>query len=531
MDQSVYVRTSIEALATEGLLGAVLCSLVILLFLGRWRMTLIAIMTIPISVLAAISLLYATGNTINVMTLSGLSMAIGPMVDSAIISLENIDRHLERGAPLRRAALDGPAEVALPELVASLSTLTVLAPLALMPSSGQFLFKPMALAVGFAMGSAYILSRTFVPARAAGWLKENETNDEDDEDEEEDEFGQRREPRKGWIARAFDRWQEAIESGIGWYGRRLEWVLDHTIAVVAVAFVTLLLLIAILAFPLRREFFPEVDAGAFEIFVRAPSGTKLEKTNDRIAEVEDFLHQQIAEDDLKLIVSEIGVTPDWSAGYTHNAGKMDAIVRVQLTEDHQTGAYEYADQLRTRLQARRALLRPRIRVQRRRIDPRRSQPGQAHPHQYPRGRQGYPHRPQDRRPDSPQDRRDRRRRRRPHHPAPELPRLQDRRRPCQERRPGPDAGRRHQAGHCRLQLIHPVQQAHLLGRSRRRQPVLRRSPVSSGRHHVSGNPARRSHHRRQSNPSGSPGGHSRASRDRTLPGPRSTESRSPHPFP
>ncbi|HEU5115762.1 MAG TPA: efflux RND transporter permease subunit, partial [Isosphaeraceae bacterium] len=273
-------------------------------------------------------------------------MAIGPMVDSAIISLENIDRHLERGAPLRRAALDGPAEVALPELVASLSTLTVLAPLALMPSSGQFLFKPMALAVGFAMGSAYLLSRTFVPARAAGWLKENENGQEQDDQDEEDEFGQRREPRKGWIARAFDRWQAGIESGIGWYGRRLQWVLDHTIAVVAVAFVTLLLLIAILAFPLRREFFPEVDAGAFEIFVRAPSGTKLEKTNDRIAEVEDFLHQQIAEDDLKLIVSEIGVTPDWSAGYTHNAGKMDAIVRVQLTEDHQTGAYEYADQLR-----------------------------------------------------------------------------------------------------------------------------------------------------------------------------------------
>ncbi len=198
MDQSVYVSTSIRALATEGVLGAVLCSLVILLFLGRWRMTAIAVLTIPIAVLAAIALLYVTGNTINVMTLSGLSMAIGPMVDSAIISLENIDRHLERGAPLRRAALDGPAEVALPELVASLSTLMVLAPLALMPSSGQFLFKPMALAVGFAMGTAYIMSRTFVPSRAAGWLREPSHDAEDEEDEDADEDG---EDRRGWVAR------------------------------------------------------------------------------------------------------------------------------------------------------------------------------------------------------------------------------------------------------------------------------------------------------------------------------------------
>ena len=172
MDQSVYVRNSIRALATEGVLGAVLCSLVILLFLGRWRMTMIAVLTIPLAVLSAIALLHVTGNTINVMTLSGLAMAIGPMVDSAIISLENTDRHLERGTPLRRAALEGPSEVALPELVASLSTLMVLSPLALMPSSGNFLFQPMTLAVAFAMGTAYILSRTFVPSRAAGWLKD-----------------------------------------------------------------------------------------------------------------------------------------------------------------------------------------------------------------------------------------------------------------------------------------------------------------------------------------------------------------------
>ncbi|MBV8231994.1 MAG: efflux RND transporter permease subunit [Planctomycetaceae bacterium] len=154
MDQSVYVRNSIQSLATEGILGAVLCSLTILLFLGRWRMTAIAVMTIPLSVLSAIAALYVCDQTINVMTLSGLALAIGPMVDSAIICLENTDRHLERGARIRTAAMEGASEVALPELVSSLSTLLVLSPLALMPGMGSFLFRPMALAVTFAMTTA-----------------------------------------------------------------------------------------------------------------------------------------------------------------------------------------------------------------------------------------------------------------------------------------------------------------------------------------------------------------------------------------
>ncbi|MBX6316258.1 MAG: efflux RND transporter permease subunit, partial [Isosphaeraceae bacterium] len=171
MDQSIYVRKSIESLMQEGVLGAVLCSLVILVFLGQWRMTAIAVLTIPLAVLAAVAGLYFTGNTINVMTLAGLALAIGPMVDSAIICLENTHRHLEMGTEPREAAFLGASEVALPELVASLCTLLVLSPLALMPGAGQFLYRPMALAVTFAMVSAYLLSRSFVPARAAGWLR------------------------------------------------------------------------------------------------------------------------------------------------------------------------------------------------------------------------------------------------------------------------------------------------------------------------------------------------------------------------
>ncbi|HMF11398.1 MAG TPA: efflux RND transporter permease subunit, partial [Gemmataceae bacterium] len=171
MDQSIYVRHSIQSLAEEGLLGAFLCSLVILIFLGEWRMTLIAVFTIPFAVLSAAFWLYVFGQTINVMTLAGLALAIGPLVDSAIICLENTHRHLGLGARPKEAAFFGASEVAMPELVAMSCTLLVLAPLALMPGTGKFLFKPMALAVGFAMITAYLLSRTFVPAMCALFLK------------------------------------------------------------------------------------------------------------------------------------------------------------------------------------------------------------------------------------------------------------------------------------------------------------------------------------------------------------------------
>src|SRR5262249_37714648 len=159
MDQSIYVRHSIFSLVEEGVLGAVLCSLVILIFLGEWRMTLIAVLTIPIAVLSALIWLYYTGNTVNVMTLAGLALAIGPLVDSAIICLENTHRHLGLGVAPKEAAFFGASEVAMPELVASCCTLLVLAPLALMPGLGTFLFRPMALAVAFAMITAYLLSR------------------------------------------------------------------------------------------------------------------------------------------------------------------------------------------------------------------------------------------------------------------------------------------------------------------------------------------------------------------------------------
>jgi multidrug efflux pump subunit AcrB len=339
MDQSVYVRASIAALRQEGIIGALLCSLVILLFLGQWRMTLIAILTLPLSVLVAIACLYYTGQTINVMTLAGLTLAIGPMIDSAIICLENTHRHLGMGAHPREAALHGASEVAMPELVSTLCTFLVLSPLALMPGMGRFLFLPMGLAVMFAMTTSYLLSRTVVPCFSA-YLLQPHTHD--------------RHAAHGPIGRAFAAWERLIDHGIALYGRALDVVLQYRAMTVALSFGLLAVVLVGLVPVMRSDFFPEVDSGAFEIAVRAPSGTRLEappetrteNTHKFVEEVEEQIRKVIPKEDLKLIVSEIGVTADWSAAYTPNAGPMDAVIKIQLEEDRHRSSQEWIRLLR-----------------------------------------------------------------------------------------------------------------------------------------------------------------------------------------
>ena len=353
MDQSIFVRQAISSLVQEGVLGAILCSLTILLFLGQWRMTAIAVMTLPISVLSACMLLYAVGQTINAMTLAGLTLAIGPMIDSAIICLENTHRHLGMGANAHDAAYLGASEVALPELVSTLCTFLVLAPLALMPGMGDFLFMPLTLAVAFAMCSAYILSRTLVPACSAAWLSghghggAHGAGHEGDEAAENGQHGNGRRP--GSVARAFAWWERKVDGMFAAYARLLEVVLRHRLLTVGVGFGSLAVVLVTMWPIMRREFYPDVDAGAFEMYVRAPSGTRIEKTEEKIAQIEEFIKKTIPEHDLELYISEIGVNSDWSAAYTPNAGPMDAVVKVQLSEHRTRSAQEYVHMLRTAL--------------------------------------------------------------------------------------------------------------------------------------------------------------------------------------
>ncbi len=367
MDQSIYVRKSIEALVQEGVLGAVLCSLVILIFLGELRMTAIAIMTLPIAIMACTAALYFAGQTINVMTLAGMTLAIGPMIDSAIICLENTHRHLGMGATTHDAAFLGASEVAMPELVSTLCTFLVLAPLVFTPGLGPFLFKPMAMAVAFSMIAAYILSRTLVPACSAFWLKPHASHPGSDNghghlgDQAHHAKATESTPetfringnggpaprRPGAVRRAFARWEQMIESGIQYYANGLDFVLRHRFMTIVVAFSLLAVTILGLWPVVRREFFPEVDAGAFEMYVRAKSGLRIEETEKRIEAVEKFVRTKIDSENLRLILSEIGVTADWSAAYTLNAGPMDAVVKIQLSDERTKSAQEYVHILRT----------------------------------------------------------------------------------------------------------------------------------------------------------------------------------------
>jgi len=339
MDQSVYVREAIQSLIHEGVIGAVLVAAMILIFLGNWRMTIIACMSIPLAILCAIIGLKATGNTINAMTLGGLALAIGPLVDDAIVVLENTHRHHSLGKSRFTAAFDGAVEVTIPVLVATLTTIIVLCPIGLMPGIGGFLFRPLTLAVAFAMLSSFVLSRTLVPALCAKWLGEH------GQVEHKDDVSK----PQGWGARIHRR----IEAVLGFLNNRYERLLAVALrhrALVLIAVGLLFVGSLGLFFGIGQEFFPQVDAGQITLFVRCPSGTNIEATEKRIIQVESFLKDQIPGDERKMIISELGLVPDWSAAYTPNSGTQDAVIKIQLSDERSKSAQEYAIALRHAIQ-------------------------------------------------------------------------------------------------------------------------------------------------------------------------------------
>ncbi len=333
MDQSVYVRQAIKSLVEEGILGAILAAAMVFLFLGCWRSTVIATVSIPLAIFAAIASLLATGNTINAMTLGGLALAVGPLIDNAIVVLENVHRHLGMGKSPAKAAEDGASEVATPALVATLSTIIVLVPLVFMPGMGKFLFRPLAMAVGFAMITSLFFALTFVTGRCATWLKSHPVD-----------VGQHH-PPTGVVGRFLHGFDRLLGRFTERYQVVLDWSLNHRAWVLVL--VSGLFGASLLLFPLiGREFFPQVDSGQVTMYVRCPTGTKLERTNEIIGDLEDFIRQQIPKAELKMIVSELGLTTNWSAAYTSNSGPQDAAVKIQLTPDRTKSSQEYAVKLR-----------------------------------------------------------------------------------------------------------------------------------------------------------------------------------------
>ncbi len=326
-DQSVFVRDAIRSLTWEGVLGAVLASLMVLVFIGSVRSTVIIALTIPLAALVAVIGLYFTGNTLNAMTLGGLALVMGRLVDDPIVDIENTFRHLDMGKNPKRAALDSAMEIAMPVLVATITTVVVFFPVVFLFGMGKYLFTPLALSVTFAMFASYVLSRTLSPAYCAYFLKAH-GHDE----------------KRFWLFRVFDAGFEAVKGG---YTRLLRGAMRARWVVVAGSLV--LLLASLTLFPLLgQELFPVTDAGQIVINVRAPSGLRIERTEDLTRRIEGAIMAEVPEADRQMIVTDIGVLYDWPAGYTSNSGPMDATMLVQLSpaRDRRVSSQEYARRLR-----------------------------------------------------------------------------------------------------------------------------------------------------------------------------------------
>jgi multidrug efflux pump subunit AcrB len=328
-DQSVYVKENISSLVWEAVLGGALACLMILLFLGSVRSTVVIALTIPLSVLVAVIGLLMTGQTLNAMTLGGLALVMGRLVDDAIVDVENTFRHLAMGKSPRRAALESAMEIAVPVLVSTITTVAVFFPVVFLYGMGKYLFTPLALSVAFAMFASYLLSRTVSPAYCAYFLKAES------------------EHKRFFLFHWFDCAFAATRTAFAGLLRR---ALPFRYAVVAVSLVAFAA--SLWLYPLiGKELFPQIDAGQFVIGVRAPAGTRLEETEKITQEAEKIIQSVIPPADRQMIVTNLGVLFDWPAGYTPNAGPMDATMLVQLSsaQERNTSALAYADRLRTTL--------------------------------------------------------------------------------------------------------------------------------------------------------------------------------------
>ncbi len=348
-DQSVFVKAAVSGVLHEGVIAAALTALMILLFLGSWRSTLIIAISIPLSVLCSIAVLSALGETINLMTLGGLALAVGILVDDATVEIENVHRHLGMGKPFVQAILDGSKEIALPAFVSTLCICIVFVPMFFLTGVTKYLFVPLAEAVVFAMLASYFISRTLVPTLIM-WFYRNVPQHHHDEDEDAAAAAA---PVRGWKRpfAAFQRWFEAGFSRFrAGYQRLLGAVLEHRRAFVLV-FLLLCAGSMALVPQLGQDFFPQVDAGQIKLHLRARSGTRIEETARLVDKVENAIRQEIPEHELAGILDNIGIPNSGiSLSYSNNGlyGTGDADVLVSLNHGH-SPTEEHVRRLRMRL--------------------------------------------------------------------------------------------------------------------------------------------------------------------------------------
>lgn len=331
-DQSVFVKTAIHGVVLEGLIAALLTAAMILLFLGSWRSTLIVALSIPLSILTSLIILYLLGQTLNIMTLSGLALAIGILVDDATVTIENIHRNQQLGLPLRKAILEGARQIATPTLVATLTICIVFVSVLFLEGPAFFLFSPMAMAIVFAMLASLLLSRTLVPMLADLLLAH----------EEHVPASRSRFER---VHASFNRGFENLQHT---YLGMLRWTLGNRKKVLGLFVLMLAFTGALLPF-VGRDFFPGVDAGQFRLHMRAPAGTRLEETERLAAQVETIIREHIPPNEIASIISNIGMAGDaYNMTFTDNAtlGVADAELMVALSDDKSKPTLVYTRQLR-----------------------------------------------------------------------------------------------------------------------------------------------------------------------------------------
>jgi multidrug efflux pump subunit AcrB len=325
-DQSIFVRASIDGVVHEGIIAACLTAVMILIFLGSWRSTLIVAVSIPLSILTSLLTLSALGETINIMTLGGLALAVGILVDDATVEIENINRNLEQGKAIEQAILDGAAQIAIPALVATISICIVFVPMFFLGGVAKFLFVPLAEAVVFAMLASYLLSRTVVPTMAKYLLREI--------DPQEGE-------RKRQSHNPFTRFQLAFESRFEkfrhGYRRILELCIHHA-GLFIILFFVLSMGSAALLYPfLGEDFFPTVDSGQFKLHIRTRTGTRIEDTAALCDRIDNTIRQIIPKSELVTIIDNIGLPySSINLSYSNSApvGPGDADIQVSLAEHH-----------------------------------------------------------------------------------------------------------------------------------------------------------------------------------------------------
>jgi hydrophobic/amphiphilic exporter-1 (mainly G- bacteria), HAE1 family len=340
-DQSVFVKTAIDNLIHEGLIGLVLTGLMILIFLGNARATLAVFLSIPLSALATFVVLYFGGSSINSMILGGLALAFSRLIDNSVIVLENIFRHMELGEPPEVAAENGGKEVSLAVLAATLTTAIVFFPVTFLSGVSVFLFSALASAVVLSLFASYFVAMTVVPLFCAKLIKAHQVHAASGEGHQQPPTGLW--PRfNWWFNQRFHAFLDGFDRAQGFALARPAATVIGILGIFCLSFA----LLPALGF----AYFPRTDPGQFVVNLKAATGTRVEITDQEVAKTEALIKGIVSPNDLRLVVSNIGVTPDLSAIYTANSSTHTAYVQVSLNEDHKVSSYEYIDRVRTAMQ-------------------------------------------------------------------------------------------------------------------------------------------------------------------------------------